>query len=106
MDKNSVLKIIAQFKDAMENQKIAVQRIILFGSWAYGTPHEWSDIDLIVISESFKEMSYWERIKVVARAVYKVFEPIEATALTPDEWESGEYTIVDYARQGETVFAA
>lgn len=106
MDKSSVLRIITQFKDALENQDVTVQRIILFGSWAYGTPHEWSDIDLIVISESFKEMSYWKRIDTIARAVYSVFEPIEATALTPDEWERGEYTIVEFAKQGETVFAA
>src|SRR5438552_2513447 len=24
-------------------------KIVLFGSFAYGTPHEWSDVDLLVI---------------------------------------------------------
>ena len=30
--------------------KFDVERIILFGSHAYGTPHEWSDVDLAVLT--------------------------------------------------------
>jgi len=106
MDKSTVLDIISRFKEAIENQSIKVDKIILYGSWAYGIPHEWSDIDLIVISESFKDKGYWDRIEILSKAIYKVFEPIEALAYTPEEWELGEDGIIDYARQGETVFAA
>lgn len=34
-----------------------VQRAILYGSYAYGTPHEGSDIDLLVLSEDFAQMA-------------------------------------------------
>ena len=30
-------------------KQYGVEKIILFGSYAYGTPHEFSDIDLLVI---------------------------------------------------------
>ncbi len=37
-------------------------------------------------------------------AIYEVFEPIEAVALTVEEWEKGESTIAEYAKKGEVIF--
>jgi hypothetical protein len=74
------------------------------GSHSTGTQREDSDIDLVVISEDFAGRDYWERIDVLAAAIVRVFEPIEAIARTPKEWESGDSRIVDYARNGEIVY--
>ena len=49
--------------------------------------------------------SYWERIEILSDAIYEVFEPIEAVALTNEEWERGERMVVDYAKKGEVIFA-
>ena len=35
------------------NRELDVEQVVLFGSWAYGQPHEWSDVDLAVVSVSF-----------------------------------------------------
>ena len=104
MDKEAVLRIIFDFGKALEAEKIKPQKMILFGSYSTGTQHEDSDIDLLVISEDFAGKDYWERIDVLAAAIVRVFEPIEAIAMTPQEWESGESRIVDYARNGEVVY--
>jgi hypothetical protein len=34
-----------------------VQKAILYGSYAYGTPREGSDVDLLVLSEDFAQMT-------------------------------------------------
>jgi hypothetical protein len=34
-----------------------VQKAILYGSYAYGTPREGSDVDLLVLSEDFAQMA-------------------------------------------------
>jgi predicted nucleotidyltransferase len=104
VDKEAVLRIVSDFAKALEAEKIRPQKIILFGSYSTGTQHEGSDIDLVVISEDFAGKDYWERIDILATALVKVFEPIEAIAMTPQEWESGESRIVDYARDGEVVY--
>jgi predicted nucleotidyltransferase len=106
MDKNAVMKIIDRFRDAVEKQGIKVERLILYGSYAYGTPHEGSDIDLIIISEDFAPLDFWQRIDVMANAICEVIEPIEAIAMTRKEWDNHEFGIVDYAENGETVYAA
>jgi len=51
-------------------------------------------------------MDYWQRIDLLSDAIYQVFKPIEAVAMTRAEWEKGDSFIVDYARNGEVVFAA
>ena len=104
MDKEAVLRIISDFGKALEAEKIKPQEMILFGSYSTGTQHEDSDIDLLVISEDFAGKDYWERIDVLAAAIVRVFEPIEAIAMTPQEWESGDSLITDYARNGEVVY--
>ena len=104
MDKNSVLKIITDFKNTLESKGIKAEKIILFGSYANGQNREDSDIDLVVISSDFENKNYWERIDILSDAIYDIFEPIEATAFTPDEWNSRDSIITDFAQNGEVVF--
>ena len=106
MDKNAVLDIIGIFKDALESQGIHIKKIILFGSFATGTFNDESDIDLVIISDDFAGKDYWKRIDILSETIYEVFKPIEAIAMTPEEWENRESVIVDYAEHGEIVYAA
>jgi len=106
MGKAAVLKIIGQFKDALEKKGIKIDRIVLFGSYAAGRQRQSSDIDLVVISNDFSGMGYWQRIDLLSDAIYEVFKPIEAVAMSGSEWEKGDSFIADFARNGEVVFAA
>lgn len=106
MGKAAVLKIIRQFKEVLEKKGIKIERIVLYGSYAAGTQREGSDIDLVVISDDFSGLGYWQRIDLLSAAIYEVFKPIEAVAMTRAEWEKGDSFIVDFARNGEVVFAA
>ena len=81
-----------------------VERLVLYGSYASDRWRQGSDIDVIVISEDFRDMTYWQRVETLAAAVYELFEPIEAVALTPEEWASGASRVVDYAARGEVVY--
>jgi uncharacterized protein len=103
MDQTAVIKTIKQFEVVLESCGIQVEKIILFGSQAKGVAREDSDIDIAVISADFADKSYWERIDVLSEAIYQVFAPIEATAFTPEEWESKSSLLVDYARNGVLV---
>jgi predicted nucleotidyltransferase len=104
VDKSTVLAIISDFVEALEAGNITPQKIILFGSYSTGTQHEGSDIDLVVISEDFANKGYWERIDILSAAIAAVFKPIEAIAMTPEEWQRGDSLIADYARNGEVVY--
>lgn len=103
MDKKEVLEIIDRFKSALTSSGIKVDRIILYGSYFDGVPHEGSDIDLVVISRDFENKGFWERIEILTEAICEVFEPIEALPMTPDEWERGDSMMAQIAKKGEVV---
>jgi len=104
MDKKTVLEIISSFRKAIESEGIKINKLILFGSYATGRYREDSDIDVVVISQDFNDKGYWERIDILSSAIYQVFQPIEAVAMTPEEWERGKSLLVDYAKGGEVVY--
>ncbi len=106
MDKREALALADRFREVLERRGIRVERLILYGSFARGTAGKASDIDLIVLSDDFKEKGYWERLDILTDAIYEMFAPIEALAFTPEEWERGDSLIMDYARDGEVVYAA
>jgi uncharacterized protein len=104
VDKAAVLRIILDFGQALEAEKIKPHKIILFGSHSTNTQRPDSDIDLIVVSDDFAGKSYWQRIDSLAAAIARVFQPIEAIAMTPDEWQKGDSLIAQFARDGEVVY--
>ena len=105
MDKDAVLEIMSRFKRAIEAQNVKVSRMILFGSQETGTAREGSDIDVVVISDDFKDKGYWQRIDILSAAIYEVFEPIEAIALTTEEWNNGTSPVAEYVKDGAVEYA-
>ena len=96
MDKK-VIEILKTFKSALEATGIRVNRMILFGSYVTGEAKEWSDIDVAVISEDFKNMNLLERLETIGLALAKarIMEPVEARGYTEKEFNSkGEGTFV------------
>jgi len=55
-------------------------------------------------NRDFQNKSYWERIDILSGDIYDVFEPIEATAFIPDEWQSQQSILADFAQNGEIVY--
>ena len=80
--------IIKRFESELIKLNIKPQKIILFGSYANGKPREDSDIDIVVISEDFRNLNLRERLEILGLAAGRVLEPIEALGYTPEEAKS------------------
>lgn len=91
LKKGELKEILAQFIRETK-KRIPVRKIILFGSRAKGSPEEWSDIDIAVISPKFAGLNDFERIKLLLdcahRVEYSVPVDIETFGYTPEEYES------------------
>lgn len=61
------------------------EKIILFGSYAWGTPHEWSDVDLFIVKDS--EKGPLERMREVDRILFGTTTPVDALVYTPAQTE-------------------
>lgn len=49
--------VIAYLNDLEHRTRLPIERAIIYGSYAKGTPHRWSDIDLCIISKRFRNRS-------------------------------------------------
>ena len=52
---------------ALLSKGIQVECIVLYGSYINGTPDEWSDFDVAVISPDFEGQPIWQRQETIAR---------------------------------------
>lgn len=73
-------------------QKIHVQRVILFGSYARGDADKWSDLDLAVISPDFTGMSHANRMDLLVKLAMAVDSMVEVRPYTPEEFKEARPT--------------
>lgn len=88
-------------------EKFQPERIILFGSYAYGKPTEDSDVDLLVILP-FEEMPVEKAIAI--RQQIKAPFPLDLMARTPQQiqqrLEMGDFFIQDIMKNGRVLYEA
>ncbi len=91
-------------------EKYQPEKIILYGSYAYGTPDKASDIDLLIIKDT-KDRPIDRRV-TVARIVSdsKRLIPIESIVLTPAEVNERlkieDQFIEEILKKGKVLYAA
>ena len=87
--RSEIVAVVNRYVEALQHQGIHVTEVYLFGSYQRGEPHEWSDIDLVVVSPSFAGKAAWERAQITGTARFETFqttgESVEALAKTPEE---------------------
>ena len=64
---------------------IRVQRVILFGSYARGTPRPWSDIDIAIVSSDFHGGTEEDHL-LLARVAREITPQIEALPYLPEDF--------------------
>ncbi len=80
-------KIINQFLKELQKH-IFVNKIIMFGSYVKKQQDKWSDIDLAIISDDFKDVSYLERLVMLGKFAWQAKATvIEALGFTEEEYE-------------------
>jgi uncharacterized protein len=96
-----VWKLIAEY---------APQKVVLFGSHAYGTPGPDSDIDLLIIKETSERfLDRWVTVQRILTGTHRAL-PVETLVLTPQEIEHrlviGDQFIAEILEKGEVLYAA
>ena len=86
------------------------EKVILFGSYAYGNPRPGSDIDLLIVKET-SERSIDRRVsvrRIVSDRGRSI--PLELIVLTPEELAGrlaiGDQFVEEIVEKGQTLYAA
>ena len=81
-------------------------KVILFGSYAYGRPHIYSDVDLFVVMPSRESML--KRMIRVAEVADVPFLPMDVLVYTPAEVKArralGDYFIEEILTRGKVLY--
>jgi predicted nucleotidyltransferase len=88
----------------------APEKVILFGSYAYGDPRPDSDIDLLIIKETSERfIDRWVTVRRILSDPKRRF-PLETLVLTPQEVSqrqaAGDQFVEEILRRGEVLYAA
>lgn len=89
MDRENYI-IITAYKERLKALGVKAKKIILYGSHASGKAREDSDLDLVVVSDDFRDMDLWERLCLLGRARKGIKRPMEILGLTEEEYESDQ----------------
>ena len=87
---------------------IRVEAVILYGSYAHGKPHQWSDIDLAVISPDFEDVSMPERQRMISKLTFRRPPDIAPIGYPSSEYHSpGRHSFLrEIIRTGRVVYQA
>jgi len=98
-DRATVEKIIFFMHSTLQKYGIEPCNIALFGSFLKGNNHKDSDMDIIIISETFKGRNLNERIKMISNAELEVRKqyvvPIDILMKTPEEYNNQKMKFFD-----------
>ena len=109
MSSNDIKELAQRVVDKLVSS-YAPQKVILFGSYAYGTPDRDSDIDLLIVKDTPER--FFDRLTTVRKVVAGTHNgvPIDLLVLTPKEVEAklqaGDQFIGEILEKGRVVYAA
>src|ERR1700752_2054634 len=97
------MAVIRQFAREVV-QQFRPEKIILFGSHAYGQPHADSDVDILVVMPARNEMSQAARIRLAIEAPF----PMDLLVRTPKtlEWrlKEGDWFLREVVAKGKVLY--
>lgn len=102
-----IKRIIAIYLENLKHRKIAISKIILYGSYINNQATSDSDIDLAVISPDFNQVDFFDRLIILGRARTNLKIPIEILGYTPGEYkhcEKGSF-LNEIKRTGKIIYS-
>jgi len=98
------MRVIRRFARQVA-ERFQPDKIILFGSYAYGTPHADSDVDILVVMPARNELDQAVRISMAVEAPF----PLDLIVRTPQKlaWrlKEGDWFLREIIAQGKVVYA-
>jgi predicted nucleotidyltransferase len=102
--KDIPMRVIRCFARAVAEQ-FQPEKIILFGSYAYGTPHDDSDVDILVVMPTRNEIDQAVKICLAIPAPF----PMDLIVRTPKDlrWrlEEGDSFLREIVARGKVLYA-
>ncbi len=99
MDQSTALEAVRYLGQRLREAGVQVSRLILFGSHATAGASDDSDLDVLIVSESFRGKNIFDRSRIVGAAERKTIRqfqtPIDVIMMTPEEFNSKDSLLAE-----------
>ncbi|MFH1050284.1 MAG: nucleotidyltransferase domain-containing protein [bacterium] len=96
---NSIIETIKKLVAEANNNNIHITQAIIFGSYAQGTNHEYSDIDVALVSEDFEGTRFFDNLKLM-KTVLLVNTDIETHPYRPEDFTTENPLVKEILKNG------
>jgi len=96
----AIIEAVRKYLLALQDQGLAVRHGVIFGSYAAGKAHQWSDIDLLVVSPQFDKAYQRKELDLLWRTTARTDSRIEPVPCGELQWDKDDSTaIIEIARR-------
>ena len=95
---NQILVSVKQLKKEVA-QHFNIKNVIIFGSQAKATTHDFSDIDVCIVSDEFDTEHYEEQTMLVDKISLAIDDRIETHLMQTDEYNNKYYTLAQEVKK-------
>jgi uncharacterized protein len=96
----TIVKGVKNYLRALQDRGLAVRFGVIFGSQVTGKAHEWSDIDLVVVSPRFDGKRRREDVHALWRVAIRTDTRIEPIPCGERQWDEDDASaVIEIARR-------
>jgi len=95
-----VIKTVHDYAKEINKKGINLRKVILFGSFAKGTQHEWSDIDVALVADDFVGVPFLDGQRFAGIGIKKPYIRIEALTYPTDYFNENDPFIEEIKKTG------
>jgi len=100
LTQDDVIETVRNYARDIEEKGVHLRSVILYGSFAKGTQHEWSDIDVALVADEFSGFYLDNKKMFPYVGSKKPYIRIEAKTYPTDYFQQGDPFINEITRTG------
>jgi predicted nucleotidyltransferase len=100
LDRNAAIEIVNNYARDIESHGVHLRNVILYGSFAKGTQHNWSDIDVALVADEFSGFYLDDKKLFPYVGIKKPYIRIEAKTYPTDYFREGDPFIDIIKKEG------
>jgi predicted nucleotidyltransferase len=104
LTQDAVIETVRNYAHDIETHGVNLRTVILYGSFAKGTKHKWSDIDVALVADDFTGWYPDDKKLFPYVGIKKPYIRIEAQTYPTDYFREGDPFIDEIRKDGVVIF--
>ncbi len=103
LTQQAAIKRVRQFVDAIQSRGISLSHVILFGSYARNEQHDYSDVDIALVSDDFEGLPILDVEPFRDIKIQSPYVMLELHTYNTADFESGDNGFIDAEIKGKGI---